>query len=442
MSKTIQFSDRLNKLFPDKNPVPIHINGPHVKDITFCVCEDCNMRCTYCYEHIKRPNHMTFEVGKKFIDMLLAADERSNKYITSTESKGCALSFIGGEPLLQIDLIDQLTDYFIEQAMLLQHPWATRYRLSICTNGLLYFDEKVQNYIKKNAENLSLSISIDGNKELHDACRIDTFGNGTYDRAIAAVEHYRTVYGGMVGSKMTIAPGNVEHLFSAAKSMIEFGYDDIHMNCVYEEGWTNKHAKIMYEQLKILADYMNENNLTDKVYISMVDKQYLGRPIPPEDNKNYCGGTGLMIAVDWKGDIYPCLRYMDNAICGKQEPYIIGNVDTGIMATPEQCARVDCMACVTRRSQSTDECFNCPIAMGCGTCSAYNYEVFGTPNHRATFICCMHKARVLGASYLWNNWFRKNGKSERFKLNIPEEWAVEIIGKDEWNYLNELAKEG
>ena len=80
--------------------------------------------------------------------------------------------------------------------------------------------------------------------------------------------------------------------------------------------------------------------------------------------------------------------------------------------------------------------------MGCGTCSAYNYEVFGTPNHRATFICCMHKARVLGASYLWNNWFRKNGKSERFKLNIPEEWAVEIIGKDEWNYLNELAKEG
>ena len=57
---------------------------------------------------------------------------------------------------------------------------------------------------------------------------------------------------------------------------------------------------------------------------------------------------------------------------------------------------------ITRRSQSTDECYNCPIASGCSWCSAYNYEIYGTPNKRTTFICPMHKARVLANIYYWN----------------------------------------
>ncbi len=440
--KNQTFSDHIDRLFPADKTNTLKVNGDHVRTITFQVTESCNLRCKYCYQHDKsRQNKMTFDVGKRFIDMILASDDRSNKYITSTQSRGCILDFIGGEPFLEIDLIDQLTDYFLEQAMLLHHPWATRYRISISTNGTLYFDPRVQAYIKKHSENLSLGITIDGNKELHDACRVDVAGNGTYDQVIKAVQHYRDNYGGMSASKMTIAPGNVDKLCDAVKSMIDIGYTSINLNCVYENVWSIEHARILYHQLKELSDYLIKRDLAEKIFISMLKSDWVGKPMSPDDNKNFCGGTGLMIGVDYKGDIYPCLRYMDNAICGKQEPYIIGNIYDGIMSAKEQCDRVQCMSCITRRSQSTDECFNCPIATGCSWCSGYNYEIFGTPNKRATFICDMHKARVLAISYLWNNWYNKKHIKERHKLYIPDEWAISIIGEEELEYLKDLAKE-
>lgn len=587
------FADQLTRLFPEENNEPIRMNGKFTKSITFQVTENCNMRCTYCYQHEKRGNRMTFDVAKRFIDMLLAADERTNQYITSTISQGVILDFIGGEPFLEVELIDQICDYFLEQAMLLHHPWATRFRIGISTNGLLYFDPKVQAFIKKWHENLSLGVSIDGNKELHDACRLDVNGDGTYDRAIAAVKHYREHYRQMVGSKMTIAPGNVNYVFSAVKSMIDNGYTYINLNCVYEEGWTTEHARILYEQCKQLSDYLIENDLVDKIYLSLLDKDMAGTPLPERDNRNWCwgkgtpiltssgykpieeikigdlvythtgelkpvintmhhfdenvctikasgiydltctknhklftrpfdyidsngekhykddcirevkdinendllflyndaskinyvkneytecttyglrikdaepqevynvtvednhsyiaggllssncGGTGLMTALDWKGDIFPCIRYMDNAICGKQPSYTIGNVEHGIMQTDEEVQRIKCFECITRRSQSTDECWNCPIAKGCGWCSGYNYEIFGTPNKRATFICAMHKARVLSIAYLWNNWYRCKNSPERYSLTIPQDWAEEIIGHEEYEKLKSLSE--
>ena len=72
-----------------------------------------------------------------------------------------------------------------------------------------------------------------------------------------------------------------------------------------------------------------------------------------------------MISIDYKGDIYPCIRYMESSLGEEIKPIIIGNIETGILATPEQNECNDCMQCVTRRSQSTDECFYCPIAKGC-----------------------------------------------------------------------------
>lgn len=434
------FQDQLIRLFSEENNEPIRMNGKFTKTITFQVTENCNLRCTYCYQHEKRGNRMTFDVAKRFIDMVLAADERTNQYITSTISQGVVLDFIGGEPFLEVELIDQICDYFVEQTMLLHHPWATRFRISISTNGVLYFEPKVQAFIKKWHENLSLGVSIDGNKELHDACRIDVNGDGTYDRAMAAVNHYREHYGQMVGSKMTIAPGNVNYLFSAVKSMIDSGYTQIYLNCVYEEGWTVEHAKTLYEQCKKLSDYLIENDLVDKIYLSLLDQDMAGGSLPETDDRNYCGGTGLMLALDWKGDLFPCVRYMDNAICGKQPPYTIGNVDHGIMQTDEEIQRIECFECITRRSQSTDECWNCPIAKGCAWCSGYNYEVFGTPNKRATFICVMHKARVLSIAYLWNNWYRCKNSSQRYSLTIPQDWAEEIIGHDEYEKLKSLSE--
>ena len=109
-----------------------------------------------------------------------------------------------------------------------------------------------------------------------------------------------------------------------------------------------------------------------------------------------------MISVDWKGDIYPCIRYMESSLGNTVEPIIIGNVKDGIMTTAKCQACIKQLKSVNRINQSSEECLNCPIADGCAWCQAYNYQDSGTFFHRATYICCMHKARSLANVYFWN----------------------------------------
>ena len=435
--KIEQFQDRLARLFPPDVLVP---GGLCLAcSVTFQVTEACNLACTYCYQINKTPAKMEFDVAKRFIDMLLDADEESNEYVNPTNSPGIILEFIGGEPFMEIDLIDQITDYFLDQMILRQHKWATRYMISICSNGLLYFDPKVQAYLRKHLHHLSFSISIDGNKELHDSCRIQHDGSGSYDIAMAGVIHFKDVLNCWMGSKMTLAPENIMHTFEAVKSIIESGYDEINLNCIYEKGWEPKHATILYEQLKMLADYILENDLSDSHYIAMFEEDFF-HPKDENDIQNWCGGTGAMIALDYKGLIYPCLRYMPSSLGDNVEPVVIGNVYDGIMTTKKEIDCVHCMKKIDRRTQSTDECFNCPIAEGCSWCSAYNYQELGSMDKRATYICIMHKARALANVYYWNKLYQKNGLDKIFENHVPTEWALEIVDDDELQYLQSLTK--
>jgi len=433
IKRTEQFQDQLARLFPSDD------GQKRVRVVTFQVTDACNLRCTYCYQICKSEHRMPFTVAKRFIDMLLDADADSNDYLNPENTTGICIEFIGGEPLLEIDLVSQITDYFISEMIRRQHPWATRYRISICSNGVLYFDPRWQAYMKKHWKNLSFSISIDGCKELHDACRIFPDGKGSYDIAMKGVRHFVDVLGGTMGSKMTIAPSNIQYTYKAIVGLIESGYREIFLNCVYEEGWTLEHATILYNELKKAADYIINNDLFDDIYLSIFEPGFF-RPKNPEDLQNWCGGNGGMISVDWKGDIYPCIRYMESSLGTDQEPMKIGDVYNGIMVTEKQCDCVKCLRSIDRRSQSTDECFNCPIAEGCSWCTAYNYQVFGTPDKRATYICPMHKARALANAYYWNVGFRITNKNKRFKIFVPKEWALEIIDEDEWNLLKLLER--
>ena len=72
--------------------------------------------------------------------------------------------------------------------------------------------------------------------------------------------------------------------------------------------------------------------------------------------------------------------------------------------------------------------------------SAYNYQEFGTPNKRATYICEMHKARSLANVYYWNKYYQKNNIDKKFKMNCPKEWALKIISEDEYKMLLDLSE--
>ena len=119
-----------------------------IKTVTFQVTEDCNLCCTYCYQINKAKNSMSFETAKKFIDLLIEDSYKEDTYFSMEKTRGIIAEFIGGEPLLEIELIDKITDYFRGRLIELKHPWAPYFRISMISNGVLYFDEKVQNYFK------------------------------------------------------------------------------------------------------------------------------------------------------------------------------------------------------------------------------------------------------------------------------------------------------
>lgn len=415
--------------------------GSMPRSITFVVTEACNLCCSYCYQHNKTARVMPFEVAKKCVDVLFDEDARNSPYINPDEADSIVLDFIGGEPMLEIKLIDKIVDYFLEKAIMLNHRWAIKHMISMSTNGTKYFEPEVQAFLKKHDGRVSIGITIDGDETLHDSCRKYPDGRGSYREAAAAFhailkQHHQD------GTKLTLAPANIMYLASATKHMFqEFDIHALHANCVFERGWTNEHATIMYEQLKELADWILDNNYEARYRLSLFDaSRYV--PMSPEDNQNWCGGTGKMLAFGVNGEIYPCQRYSPASLGPDVKPLIVGDISHGIEKTSDECATCAMLRDITRRSQSTDECWECPIAAGCAWCSAYNYETFGTPNKRATFICCMHKAEALANVYYWNKLARKLGVAERFKMYLPKAQALEIISEDEYKLLLNLSAQG
>lgn len=437
--KFISYTDLIAKLYP--KPVDPDAKGKDrilSRTVTFQVTDKCNLACTYCYQINKGTRRMTMDDAKLFIDKLLAGEDGFKEYINPDISPAIVVEFIGGEPFLEIDLIDEIVDYFRLRVIQLRHPWMEKFCVSICSNGVLYTDPRVQKFLQKNKDNISFSVTLDGNKELHDKCRVFPDGGGSYDIAEAATQDWMS-RGYYMGSKITISQENLPYIYDALMHIVGLGYDEIHANCVYEAFWTEKDAGKLYELMKKFSDFM----LSDKKYRDLDCSLYtrnLGTPKKADDLQNWCGGTGSMLSMDPDGWLYPCIRYMESSLGADQKPMRIGNVHTGLATCKEHQNCVECLNVIDRRSQSTDDCFYCPIAEGCSWCSAFNYQTYGTADKRVTRICPMHKGRVLANVYHWNNYYKKYGIADHFDLWVPRQWAEPIIGKEEYEKLVNLVK--
>ena len=98
--------------------------------------------------------------------------------------------FIGGEPFLEIDLIDKICDYLKTEMFRRNHHWFDSYRFSFSTNGINYDSDKVQKFIHKNHDHLSIGITIDGTEVKHDLNRIyKGTGKGSY-QSVVHTYHY------------------------------------------------------------------------------------------------------------------------------------------------------------------------------------------------------------------------------------------------------------
>lgn len=438
IKESTNFTDVCVAMYPEyiKRDNNRNISSPVSRSFTFQVTDACNLACTYCYQRHKGAHSMSFETAQKAIDMLLTDSKGIDKFMSSKATAVPVIEFIGGEPLLEHELIDNTITAFQLRAMKVRHPWALTVMFSLCSNGVLYQLPEVKQLMQRHYQILDVSITVDGTRELHDSCRRFPDGSPSYDLAhFAALDCLRKR--GASGTKITLAPNNIHYLCECLKAIIEDGYTQINANTVYEEGWTIEHAKILYQQIKDFTNYCVEHPELFDIDISLLSEN-VGRPKFETDVTNWCGGNGIMLSMDYKGDLYPCIRYMESSLNGEQEPVIIGNVNDGYV--PHKCQQ-DCLNCfllVDRRTQSTDQCFYCCIAEHCAWCTAYNYQKTGTPNKRVTYICEMHKARSLGCVLYWNAKYKTTGSDKVKDLWLPKHWAVPIVGEEEYQYLVDI----
>ena len=166
---------RMGQLFSEDSYAEIAKNWNKksvVKALCLHVAHDCNLRCKYCFGDTGGFQGerclMSAEVGKKAIDFVIK---------NSAERKNIEIDYFGGEPLMNFDVVKEITDYAKKEG----EKHGKNFRFTITTNGILLNDE-IKEYINENMSNVVLS--IDGRKETNDRVRYRVDGSGSYDTIV------------------------------------------------------------------------------------------------------------------------------------------------------------------------------------------------------------------------------------------------------------------
>lgn len=382
------------------------------KSITFIVTKDCQLACRYCYlvgKNVKE--RMSFDVARQAIDYILG-----NRDLFGEPS--VIFDFIGGEPFLEIELIDRICDYLKLRMYELDHPWFNSYRFNFSTNGLMYDNEKVQDYIKKNTSHLSIGITIDGTRRKHDSQRIYKNGRGSYDDVVKRIPLWLKQFPGS-GTKVTVGSDDLPYITESVLHLYSLGIKEVNINCVFEDIWKEDDDLLLEEQLMLLADEIINRWFYEKYSCSFFSDM-IGKPMDKvHENQNWCG-AGKMLAVDAAGNFYPCTRFAAYSLRSK-EPVIIGNIYDGINTN-----RLRPFLTLDRCTQSLSECIDCEVASGCAWCQGENYDAADTTTiyQRSTAICKMHKARVRANNYYWSRLNRIIQKEEQKQRKKEELWSI------------------
>ena len=114
----------------------LHLLAEHyMGNLILQVTQQCNLRCKYCaysgnyYNRSHTSNRMDFETAKKAIDFYLKRSEKADQL---------ALSFYGGEPLLEFELIKKCVSY------ILQRKGDKKILFTMTTNGTLMTEDVIE----------------------------------------------------------------------------------------------------------------------------------------------------------------------------------------------------------------------------------------------------------------------------------------------------------
>ena len=177
--KGICLPGEVKEIFHPMTPFLTHLLQHRIRDVILQVTQNCNLRCGYCTYggNYKNRTHslktMNFELAKKAIDFGVERSQESSDFV---------VSFYGGEPLLAFNLIKKCVAYAKENIQ------GKELHFNMTTNGTLLTTE-IMDFLVENR--FQLLISLDGDKESHDANRVFKSGKGSFDLIMQNVRNFK-----------------------------------------------------------------------------------------------------------------------------------------------------------------------------------------------------------------------------------------------------------
>lgn len=326
---------------------------------------DCNLACTYCYEACKGRGKNDLNSIKSYLEALY---ERDFGAPGADKDRHVVLDFIGGETLLYPDLLHEVCHHAV--ILHKQYGVKTRIHVSVTTNGTHFARPEVQQFVTNWADVLSIGFSIDGTKDIHDACRIDHAGKGSYERALEGFHWVQKhVCPRRIGVKATYTHATINRWAEGVINLIELGFTDIAANVVFEEEWSKEEAPIIAEQMCQVVDYLFDHDLQEKVHVFQINHaDFDMRGFNPNVYKtqNHCGTCIHMRCLGFDNVVYGCNRF-----CTMPHPIPLGRLENGKIVITNQ-ALIDEIG--EQYKHWPKECRECPIGGFCPSCSAIPYE--------------------------------------------------------------------
>ena len=347
-----------------------------VKALCLHIAHDCNLACRYCFaeegEYHGRRALMSFEVGKKALDFLIA---------NSGNRRNLEVDFFGGEPLMNWEVVKQLVEYGRSK----EKEYNKNFRFTMTTNGVLLNDE-IMDYCNREMSNVVLS--LDGRKEVNDKMRPFRGGTGSFDLIVPKFQKFAE----MRGDRDYYVRGTfTRHNLDFSKDVTEFadlGFRSMSIEPVVakpEEEYAIREEdlpQIMEEYDHLAEEYIKRKKEGRGFNFFHFNIDLNQGPCVAKRLSGCGSGTEYLAVTPW-GDLYPCHQFVG------QEEFLLGNVDTGV--TNERI-RDEFKLC---NVYAKDKCRDCFARFYCsGGCAANSYNFHGSITDAYDIGCAMQKKRI------------------------------------------------
>lgn len=320
----------LNRLQVENN---IRIYSREHISLTLLPTSACNLKCPYCYEINKSKKVMTPQVIDNLISFL-----NQHKY-----AKTYSITWYGGEPLLAIHTIEEISKRLKEEVKL-QLTGQT-----MVTNGVLLNQRAIE--ILKNIHIGNLQITFDGMPARHDQVRFLPNHKGTFDIILSNIKAYLKAF--------------PDRFVSIRVNIDNRNKGDFSLVYSYLRKELSEHLKRIYIYPGILKDenpnhsICNSSLMTSKdikeLYLDL-HKQGTALRYYPERRMQGCSANNICnYVIGPEGEIYKCWVEVGEKDC------IIGNIaDHRFPANPlfvHYFAEGNCF--------NDPQCLKCPILPIC-----------------------------------------------------------------------------